>query len=227
MMTAGATSCVASWASWASARVCGAAVSAWEKVRCAWALLLATWRVAVVQRVIATHDFLVFKVIALNEDDGTDATVTSSFNQGAEWESSVRAATGWAHQNMRVEVRYLSHGKKFRAILRPGDTCTFPNEVPERHRGGPKGVMAADLVGDDITVNITRRMHKYEGPTKDFHSALGLRVGVTDMFPLDDAAELKATFHTLRLIDAHARVVHVPMDCEDLAKALAAAGKVE
>lgn len=223
MITEASTASMAAWVAWAGA----CAASAWEKVRCAWALMLATWRVAVVQRVMATHDFLVFKVIALNEDDGTDATVTSSFNQGLEWESSVRAATGWATQGMRVEVRYLSHGKKYRAILRPGDDCSFPRDAPERHRGGPKGVMAAELVGDDITVNITRRLHKYEGPTKDFHAGLGLRVGVTDMFPLDDAGELKASFHTLRLIDAHARVVLVSMDCDDLAGALAAAGKTE
>lgn len=237
MITEASTASVACWASWAAARAAacascawGHAKRAWESVRCAWALLLATWRVAVVQRVMATHDFLVFKVIALNEDDGTDATVTSSFNQGQEWESGVRAATGWGVQevpHMRVEVRYLSHGKKYRAVLRPGDNCTFPRDTPERHRGGPKGVMAAELVGDDITVNITRRVHKYEGPTRDFHAGLGLRVGVTDMFPLDDAGELKATFHTLRLIDAHARVVHVSMDCGDLAGALASAGKTE
>lgn len=216
----GAMMVSSSWAAWRS-WVCGAVTDAWEKARCVWALILATWRVAVVQRLIATHDFLVVKVLALNEDDGTDAVITTSFNQGVTWEDGVRAATGWATQALRVEVRYLARGKKYRAILRTGDTCAFPEEIPDRHRGGPKGVMAAELVGDDISVNITRRVHKYEGPTKDFHAALGLRVGVTDLFPLDDAQELRATFHTLRLIDAHARVVHVPMDCADLAGALA------
>lgn len=207
----------------AAAWVRRALADAWEHVRCVWALLAATWRVSVLQRVLVAQDFVVYKVVALNEDDGTDAIVTRAFSKGDGWEDSVRAATGWTRQKLRVEVRYLARGKKFRAVLRPGDAWELRG-APERHRGGPKGVMAAELVGDGVTVDITRRIHKYEGPAKDFHR---LRVGVTDMFPFDDADELRVNFHTLRLIDAHARVLNVPMGCDDLMVALAASAKAD
>lgn len=188
---------------------------AWERVRYAWALTTATWRVSVVQRYLLASPYSLLKVVALNEDDGTDATVTVAF-EPARWEDSVRAFTGWATQKLRVEVRYLSHGHKYRAVLRPGDAFETP-EALERHRGGPKGVMAAELVGPDgLVVDVTRRVHKYQGPTKDFHSGKGLRVSVLDMFPMDDTAELLDHFTVLRIVDARARLVDVPIDCPDL-----------
>lgn len=238
MASATVWSSVVAFAQWACAWVCEhapvaadatarASRRAWEKARCAWALALAAYRVSVVQRALASHDFVVFKAVAVNEEDGTDATVTKLLERGdGAWEDGVRAATGWRTQELRVEVRYLAHGKKFRAILRPGDVPAFP-PAPERHRGGPRGVMSAELVGDDVAVNITRRVLKYQGPGKDFHSGLGLRVGVTDLFPYDDPADVMNSFHTLRVIDAHARLVHLPVECEDLAGALAAEGKAE
>lgn len=197
-------------------KACAGAV---EKARYAWALLVATYRVSVVQRHMASQDSLVYKVCALNEDTGEDATVTRGFDPRS-WEPSVRAATGWGTANLRVDVRYLAHGRKYRLVLRPGQACSFPL-APERHRGGPKGVMAAELVGNDVSVNITRRVHKYEGPAKDFHGGVGLHVGVTDMFPMDDPEELHHNFHTLRIVDAHARLLTIPTTCDDVASALA------
>ena len=194
-----------SWLAWA-----------WERARYAWALATATWRVSVVQRFLLASPYSLLKVVALNEDDGTDATVTVAF-EPARWEDSVRAFTGWATQKLRVEVRYSSFGHKYRAVLRPGDAFETP-EALERHRGGPRGVMAAELVGPDdgLSVDVTRRVHKYQGPTKDFHAGKGLRVGVLDMFPMDDAAELLEHFTALRIVDARARLVEVPIDCPDL-----------
>lgn len=195
-----------------------------EKARYAWALAAASVRVAL-RKVVRPRVFSIQKVVALNETDGRDALVTSEF-ESAEWEESVRVATRWFRDALRAEVRYVFHGKKFRLVLRPGDTCEFGEDnVPVRHRGGPKGVMAAELVGHEATVDITRRIHKYQGPLKDFHAGMGLRVGITDMFPLDDIGDLTDQFHTLRIVDAHARVLNLPIDCPDLAKALAQCGK--
>ena len=202
------------------------APAAWEKARYAWALAAATWRVAVVQRAMLGGDFLLVKACAVNEEDGTDAVVTRSFD-AARWEASAREATGWATKKMRVEVRYVSFGHKYRAVLRPGDAFSAPKAV-ERHRGGPKGVMAAELVGKrGLTVDVTRRVHKYQGPLKDFHAGQGLRVGVLDMFPFDDPAELVDNFHTLRIIDAHARQLTVPLECPDLGAWVASQGKFD
>lgn len=196
-----------------------------ENARCAWALATAAWRVTVLQKFMNDDRFMVYKVVAFNEDTGQDKNVTRHFDP-KEWEESVRVATGWYIRPVRADVRYMAHGKKYRLVLRPGDTCEL-TEVPEKHRGGPKGVMAAELVGDEATVDITRRVLKYQGPLKDFHGGMGLRVGVTDMFPFDAPAELCLNFHALRVVDAHARVVHIPVTCDDVATALAAASKAE
>lgn len=203
----------------------------WEKARVAWALAVATYRVAVVRRFMATADLVVYKVCAFDERGGRDEVVTRFFD-ASRWEESVRAGLGWAPDvPLRVEVRYLSRGRKYRLVLRPGDACDLPAPA-DRHRGGPKGVMAAELVGEGeggeaVTVNVTRRLHKYEGPLKDFHRGGGLRVGVVEMFPFDDADELRHNFHTLRLVDAHARVLLLPVDTPDLAGAIAARVKAD
>lgn len=196
-----------------------------QTIRCVWAVAVAALRVSVLQRFMNDNKFTVYKVCAFNEDTGEDLNVTRGFD-ASEWEESVRVASGWYTQPVRADVRYMAHGKKYRMVLRPGDTCEL-TEVPERHRGGPKGVMAAELVGEEATVNITRRVLKYQGPQKDFHRGMGLRVGVTDMFPFDDADELKLNFQTMRVVDAHARVHDIPVTCDDLAAALAATSKTD
>lgn len=199
---------------------------AYQWARYAWVMLVATWRVSVLQRYLCTRSLWVYKAVAINEADGSDANVTKTFTPEA-WEATVRLVTGWESAPLRVDVRYLSYGRKYRLILRPGDACAFA-EFPERHRGGPKGVMAAELVGeDDVVVDITRRVLKYQGPAKDFHAGMGARVGVTDMFPYDDAQELRANFGELRVIDAHANVLRIPLDCEDVGGWLAHEQKQE
>ena len=199
------------------------AAKVYETVRYAWAFCLATYRVSVLHRFMCTREFWIYKVCAINEDDGSCVSVTKMFRPEA-WEESVRVATGWKLARFRADVRYLAHGKKFRLVLRPGDTCTFP-PCAQRHRGGPKGVMAAELCGPEATINITPRVLKYQGPLKDFHQGLGLRVGVVDMFPFDDPEELDAHFESMRLVDAQARTVDVPLSCADVASALASGQK--
>lgn len=196
-----------------------------ETARCAWAVCVATYRVAVLRRLIACAECDVYKVVAVNEETGEDRNVTAVFDAG-EWEESVRVATRWFSERIRVDVRYVAHGKKYRLVLRPGDSYAL-SEAPERHRGGPKGVMAAELVGDEASVNITRRILKYQGPLKDFHRGMGLRVGVADLFPFDDPNELKVNFQALRIVDARARVVVVPMSCDDLGATLGAEAKTD
>lgn len=196
-----------------------------ESARCLWAVGMAACRVAMVQRFMNAKQFTVYKVLVLNEDEGTDCNITKAFNAKA-WEESARVASGWHSQRIRTEVRYVAHGKKYRLVLRPGNACQFP-DVPERHRGGPKGVMAAELVGEEATVNITRRVLKYQGPMKDFHRHMGLHVSITDMFPFDDASELVGNFHTLRVVDARAHVIDLPIACADVGSSLASDAKTD
>jgi hypothetical protein len=193
----------------------------WQRVRTAWALAVASWRYYVVRRWLQSDESWIYKVVAINEATDEDAVVTWSFDP-ARWEDSVRRATGWRTDPVRADVRYLCHGRKYRMVLRAGDACALPS-VPDRHRGGPRGVMAAELVGKRVAVDVTRRVIKYQGPARDFHRGLGLRVSVMDMFPMDDGEELQAHFGALHVIDARARLQSVPISCDDLGAALAAA----
>ena len=186
--------------------------SAFEKVRITCAVAGAGCRVFFGRRT----RFEVCKVLAVNEDDGVDYVVTRAFVPDR-WEASVRSATGWHDVAIRAEVRYTFRGGKYRVVLRPGDVCSF-TVPPERRRKGPRGVVAAELVGDGASFDITRRIHKYQGPAKDFH---GLRVAVTDMFPYDDADELVCRFHSLRMLDSHFRTHHIPVECDDIYAAVA------
>lgn len=195
-----------------------------EKVRHAYVIAAAACRVAW-RRARGPRGVTIRKVVALNEDDGslTDRIAPAAFD-AENWEESVRVATGWFRAPIRVEVRYEFNDRKYRLVLRPGDTCSFLTP-PERHRGGPKGVMAAELVGDEVVVDVTRRAHKYQGPARDFHANMGLRVAVTDMFPYDDTEELRHGFHTLRVVDPHGRYKHIPMECSDINAAMAETDK--
>lgn len=189
----------------------------YERLRYAWAFVKATYRIYFLQRFANPMPMMVYKVVAVNEDTETEQNVTRLFRPGA-WEASVRLATGWTSKNIRADVRYLSEGRKYRVILRPGEAWSLP-DGPTRYRGGPKGVMSASMHGDGRAVNVTARVLKYQGPLKDFHHSLGHRVGVMDMFPLDDLDELYQNFEFIRIIDAHAHMFDIPVDCDDVANA--------
>ena len=98
-----------------------------------------------------------------------------------------------------MEVRYRVGGDKFRMVLRPGDVCVFP--PPPRGRGFPLAVLAATLHGG-VEVDVTRRVLKYQGATRDFH---GTHVTVRDMFPFDDHDDNAERFSHLQVIDTLAR----------------------
>lgn len=202
----------------------------YERVRCAWVMVLATWRVVVLQRYLCDQDFWVYKAVAINEDENKCQVVTKTF-EPQHWEDATRQVTGWQGP-FRVDVRYLAHGRKFRMVLHPGDTFTFP-PVPESHRGGPKGIMAAELVGTGLyapNCNVTSRVLKYQGPAKDFHRGMGLKVALTEMFPYRDPQALQEDYNQLKVVDACdacAQEFCIPVNCDDVGKAMAAHTKAD
>jgi hypothetical protein len=193
----------------------------WQRARYAWAVIKAYFRLYFwACRLEKGTEIVVQKAVAVNEDNGHTALVSHVFEL-CNWEQAVRVVTGWTTPNIRADVRYTAHGHKYRMVLRPGDP-TPPSSAPERHRGGPKGVMAAELRGslDSRAVDITRRVLKYQGPARDFHSGIGQRVAVADMFPFDDMLDLAETFRALLVVDSHARTHIIPLDCDNIAQAL-------
>ena len=189
---------------WEWARMAYAGASAWLRVR----LCTAKRR----------DDWAVYRVYAFEEPDNRDDNVDDEGGHVADghkfhelparffdpdtWEDDAKDATGW--DRLRVEVRYRVGGNKFRMVLRPGDECVFP--PPPRARGFPLAVLAASLHGG-VDVDVTRRVLKYQGATRDFH---GTHVTVRDMFPFDDHDDNAHRYSALQIVDTLARVRSIP-----------------
>lgn len=103
----------------------------------------------------------------------------------------------------RVEVRYTRNKTdKFRAVLRPGDTFTWPPpdrcQQPRFHAiKRPSGILSAHLVplpGIDGAkeLNITARLSKYDRTSTTLMAH--------DIFPMDDTAYVAERFGSIRII---------------------------
>ena len=167
------------------------------------------------------------KVLAFSEDDPLDdvfgdvpdpdfADVTEWFCIDS-WENDVKETfpdwTKW-----KLEIRYKHNGEKFRHIIRPGDPLEWPPSHPSATEHGhklheltkPSGILSASLVPrPDVEgakeVNITHRLRKYAGVTRDFGTSSDVRAH--DVFPVDDNAHTAQRFDAIRIIKTH------PVDC--------------
>ena len=166
----------------------------YEHLCFAWVWLKATWR----SRLGAHDDYhrpKIVNVFAFSDDGESYRDITREFHAET-WERDVKALTGWTHY--RVEIRYTMHKRKFRMLLRPGDTCKWP--PPHEHAmKGPRGIFSATLSGKNgARRDVTKRLAKYCGPHGDFHQQI---VHVHDCFPFDDCEYEAEVFETLRIID--------------------------
>lgn len=188
-------------------------VRSWVRCNPVWC---AVWggRVAASQ-----HGPRAYRVYVFNEssdiNQGFYREISPRYFDSSTWEQDVRDMTGWSR--FRVEVRYVLRQKKYRMILRPGETCAFPpyQEPAAPACRLPKGVLSARLQGpkgSDIDADVTSRVLKYQGPRGDFHAGLGLKTYVHDMFPFDDHQENSTRFSHLRVMDTMARVTDLPYE---------------
>lgn len=163
-----------------------------------------------------SHQASAYKVYAFNE--GVDAPgyfreLPARYLDHDNWERDVKQITGF--DKVRLEIRYTFRNRKYRMVLRPGDTCRWP---PCEEPGAPtcrlpRGVLSARLqgpLGSDVDCDVTSRVLKYQGPRGDFHTGLGLTVKMHDMFPFDEHDDNAARFSHLRIIDTTARVIDLP-----------------
>lgn len=88
----------------------------------------------------------------------------------------------------RVEVRYVSHGRKMRYIFRNGEIVHFP---PRRllELKCRESISSAHIkyIDGGRPHDVTKRVLKYEGPNRDFMS-----IRVRDMFPFHDTDEMES-----------------------------------
>jgi hypothetical protein len=98
---------------------------------------------------------------------------------------TVETILGW--EKYRIEVKYMSHGSKYRAIYRKENESTESTTFPPRKRIGPvttpRIVCATLHMHDGTWSDVTDKVIKYHGPNRDFHSGLGLKLVVSDAFP--------------------------------------------
>ncbi len=161
------------------------------------------------------------KVLAFSEDDDEDdllgnvpdfADITEWFSF-EKWETDVMMVfpewTKW-----KIEVRYTHNGEKLRHIIRPGDSMDWPlspDTTEHEHKlheltKKPSGILSASLVprpGIDGAkeVNITNRLRKYAGVTRDFETSNEIRAH--DIFPVDDNVHSAERFDAIRIIKTH------------------------
>lgn len=179
--------------------------------------LRATMRRAAVTRLFASPPQARWDITAALafSSDGRFKDITHDFDP-ATWEEDAEHLTGWRVDKIDLRYTYTSafgHVSKYRMVLRPGDACIFPPPADGGKRGlggGHPGIIHAHLVPCSSAVNakpvnVTERLKKYAGPSKDFHNALGLRVHVADILPLDDWDFVAERFSTLTVVDMHFR----------------------
>ena len=206
----------------ASASLVLSARTWWNKAVCVAhlaALALRSWLRSLTGRGPCTgaHGPKAYRIYVFNEGDspGFHHEVAPHMFSPDAWGQDVRKMTSYT--DFRVEIRYIFRHKKYRMVLRPGDECEFPpyQEPSAPACRLPKGVLSARLqgpVGSNIDCDVTARVLKYQGPRGDFHTGLGLRVRLQDMFPFDDQSDNSARFSHLRLLDTMARVHDLPYE---------------
>ena len=99
----------------------------------------------------------------------------------------------------RMEIRYTRRGKKYRAVVREGEsreivdgTCTRVSEIVSA-----KLLPSVEAVAEGAkNIDVTTRVRKYFGANKDFG---GRVLKCHDIFPFDDPEYMADRFDTLRV----------------------------
>ncbi len=165
--------------------------------------------------------FKITKTLVFCEDAGWICTrANPDFADITEWFS----IDSWAEDiecnfptwtKWKLEIRYTHRGDKFRHVIRQGDSLTWPpahddadtEHVNKLHEvTKPTGILSASLIphaGTDAShVDITHRVRKYAGVTRDFSTA-SANLRAHDVLPMDDNEWNAERFETIRIIKTH------------------------
>ena len=100
-----------------------------------------------------------------------------------------------ALKHYRIEVRYVSHGQKFRCIVRDHDDVHLPIRKKLEMKKNPRILFAFITFKDGTIKNVTKRVIKYAGPNADFNISDGSLVFASDIVPFHDTDRI----NTLRI----------------------------
>ena len=176
-------------------------------------IIRASFRVALfAQRMLkprAKGEKLSIDSATLHFDDGkaivlpTDQATNITEHRADSWLDEVDES-----EAPRLEIRYVSNGKKFRAIAKRGkfpkldDTAAAPKILSATLVSSPEG---------DTHLDITNRVLKYMGPRGDWY---GTSVKAIDMFPNYDTSHMAERGYDIVVVDNRLHTTVVPFDEE-------------
>ena len=86
----------------------------------------------------------------------------------------------------RIEFRYVSHGQKFRCVVREHDNVYLPIRKKLEMKKNPRILFAFLKFNDGVIKDVTKRVVKYAGPNADFNVSDGCLVYVSDIISFHD-----------------------------------------
>lgn len=153
------------------------------------------WARNVFRKVIRPHGFHVDKVLVFDESE-----TSTTMYEHAPTDMSVKQLKEYvALANYRIEVRYVSHGQKFRCIIREHDDVHLPIRKKLEMKKNPRILFAFITLTDGVIQDVTKRVTKYAGPNADFNMSDGSLIFASDIVPFHDKD--KITSLRIRLDD--------------------------
>ena len=140
------------------------------------------WAKNIFRTVVHPHGFHVDKVLVFDESD-----TPASMYEHAPTDMTVKQLKEYvALASYRIEVRYVSHGHKFRCIVREHYDVHLPIRKKLEMKKNPRVLFAFIILKDGTIRNVTRRVTKYAGPNADFNVSDGSLVFASDIVPFHD-----------------------------------------
>lgn len=146
------------------------------------------WAHSVFRMVRHPNGFHVVKVLVFDETDNPTtmyehAPTNMSINQLRECISL---------DTYKFEFRYVSHGQKFRCVVRKHDNVHLPIRKKLEMKNNPRILFAFLTFGDGRIKDVTKRVVKYAGPNADFNVSDGCLVYASDIIPFHDVDQVKS-----------------------------------
>jgi len=149
---------------------------------------LAFWTKYILRNVNSHHGFCIKKIMVFDESDNP-----SSYFEYADTKMSLADLCNLiALETYKVEIRYVSHGRKFRYVFRNDDLVHFPIRKKLEMKYRPEVQLAFIKYNDGSTKEITNRVIKYAGPNIDFNRSDGSILFASDIIPFYDADKVKS-----------------------------------
>jgi len=146
------------------------------------------WVHSVCRMVRHPNGFHVDKVLVFDESE----TPTTMYEHAPTNMTVQQLRDSISLDNYRIEFRYVSHGQKFRCVVRENDNVHLPIRKKLEMKKNPRVLFAFLKFKDGMIKDVTKRAVKYAGPNADFNVSDGCLVYVSDIIPFHDVDKVKS-----------------------------------